>query len=240
GRLRIETGVETCRRTDLADTVVGDDLQPGEYVYLDVTDTGCGMAPEEIRRIFDPFYTTKFAGRGLGLAATLGIVRAHNGTVQVDSTPGEGTSLRFYFPALQTNQPFSPNDRAEPFPVLDAEMILVADDQPDIREFVEETLTGEDIAVLKAVDGEDAVEAFRHHHEELSAVLLDLTMPGTDSREVVARFRDVDATTPIILSSGYSEQSSLEEAIAGVASFLQKPYGPEDLLRTLDEAIGGR
>ena len=238
GTIELETGVVQLTRRDLAETYLDDGLNEGEYVYLEVSDDGMGMSSEKIRRIFDPFYTTKFAGRGLGLAATLGIVRAHDGTVSVESSLDQGTTFRFYFPALETTQPFSDGTEPPPTPKLEAETVLVADDNPEIRDFVEHTLRSEDLAVLKSVDGEDAIEAFRHHHDEISAVLLDMTMPGIETREVVDEVRELSPETPVILSSGYTEEASTEELeTEEFGGFLRKPYGPQELLRILADAL---
>lgn len=238
GVIRIETGVRECSRSELAEAYLDDNLTDGTYVYLEVADSGCGMTDHEIRRIFDPFYTTKFAGRGLGLAATLGIVRAHEGTVTVESEPGDGTRFRFYFPALETGQPFSSDETDLTAPKIDAETILIADDNRDIRNFVESTLRWENLGVLKAVDGRDAVEAFRHHHEEISVVILDVTMPGLDCSKALEEIRSIDDKTPVVLSSGYSESSTADDlGDEEIAGFLQKPYGPRALLRTLSEVL---
>jgi PAS domain S-box-containing protein len=237
-RIGIATGARDCTSSDFADMYLGEERPDGWYVYLEISDNGCGMTPDEVQRIFDPFFTTKFTGRGLGLAATLGIIRAHDGAVQVDTAPGDGTTFRFYFPARDTLQPFSRENDAVSVPKFDAETILVVDDEKEIRKLVERVLVSQDIGVLKAVDGDDALEAFAHHHEEISAVLLDVRMPGTNTKEVLRHIKDIAPDTPVILSSGYSEESSTEGLTETTCeAFLQKPYGPPQLLRTLSEIL---
>jgi PAS domain S-box-containing protein len=110
GTITVETGTDTCERSDLLDTYLNDELEPGEYVYLRVEDDGIGMSDDELSQLFDPFYTTKETGRGLGLSATLGIVRAHEGAVEVESEPDEGTTFTFYFPTVETTNPFFTDD----------------------------------------------------------------------------------------------------------------------------------
>lgn len=241
GTIRIETSTAHFDRADFAETYLNEDLNEGEYVTLTVSDTGCGMSAEEIERIFDPFYTSKFDGRGLGLAATLGIVRAHEGALQVDSAPGEGTTFRFCFPALQTNQPFTDEQDDTPVPSLEMETVLAVDDEEGILEYLKDTLESQKIGVLTASNGTEAVDLFEDYHEEVSAVVLDLTMPGLSSEEVYRELRAVDGDTPIVLSSGYN-QSKIGEDLPDPeqtnAEFLQKPFGPEDLLRSLHGAAG--
>lgn len=232
GAITVETGVTECDRSDFHDTYLNDDLEEGTYVYLTISDTGCGMNPEEIERIFDPFYSTKFDGSGLGLAATLGIVRAHEGALEVESEPDQGTSFRFLFPAVQTNQPFTDEPQEEPLPSINAQTLLVIDDEEGIVEYVEKTMESQDVAVLKATEGREALDVFEHYHEEVSVVILDTTLPKFDGAEMTERLRDVDSTVPIILSSGYSrEKSSADIPDDQIAGFLRKPYGPADLLR---------
>jgi len=240
GTIRIETDTADLDRTDFAETYLNDDLDEGTYVTLTVSDTGCGMTAEEIERIFDPFFTSKFEGRGLGLAATLGIVRAHEGALQVDSTPGEGTIFRFCFPALQTNQPFTDDHEEVPVPSLEMETVLAVDDEEGILEYLEDTLESQEIGVLTASNGSEAVELFEAYHEEVSAVVLDLTMPGIPTDEVYRQLRDVDDGVPIVLSSGYRESKvgeDLPDPEQSNAEFLQKPFGPEDLLRSLHGVV---
>ncbi len=236
--IEIATGARDCDPAEFAEMYFGEELSAGWYVYLEVADTGCGMTNDELRRVFDPFYTTKFTGRGLGMAATLGIVRAHDGAVEVETTPGEGTCFRFYFPARETLQPFSAESEPIAVPRLDAETILVADDEADIRDLVERVVGSQDIGVLKAVDGDDALEALEHHREEVSAILLDYHMPGPAPDELLERIGDNAPEIPVVLSSGYSEATTTEHlADSGCEAFLPKPYGPPELLKTLGDVL---
>jgi len=240
GLIRIETETAHFDRRDFAETYLNEDLEEGEYVTLTISDTGCGMSAEEIERIFAPFYTSKFDGRGLGLAATLGIVRAHDGALQVESTPGEGTTFRFCFPALETNQPFSDDDEFGPVPSIDMETVLVVDDDDRIREYVRDTLESREVGVLGASNAPEAVDLLADYRDEVSAVILDRTLPGDSTASICESLATVDGDVPVVVSSRYGESAAGEEGDAErVDETLPKPFGPEDLLRALHSAVSG-
>jgi CheY-like chemotaxis protein len=196
------------------------------------------MTSTEIRRIFNPFFSTKFTGRGLGLAATLGIVRAHDGTLRVESQPDEGTSFRFYFPARQTRKPFSDSDAYDSPMSFDDQTVLIADEEADIVQFLQQTLERKRLGVLDASDAEEALELFEMYHDEIAAVILDVSLPSSSDEDILGRLNELNAEVPVILSSGFSESHATGALPADqYAGFLQKPYGPDDLLRTLSRII---
>ena len=214
------------------------DLTPGEYVSLEVTDTGCGMSAETLARIFDPFYTTKFAGRGLGLAAILGIMRAHRGAIRVHSDPGRGTVFALVFPAAPSA---APQPSANPISGLPpGATVLVIDDEEDIRDVVRNLLECRGATVLTAADGPAGIELFQRKADEIDVVLLDMTMPGMGGDEVYRRIVSIKPEARIILSSGYTEQETTARFDGQpLAGFVQKPYTVEALVASVGSAIGG-
>ncbi|MFT3866872.1 MAG: PAS domain S-box protein [Nibricoccus sp.] len=238
GDIFVHTGLMHADRNYLMRSEIADPLAPGDYVFLEVRDTGCGIQPENLKRIFEPFFTTKFTGRGLGLAAVLGIVRGHQGTLCVSSELGKGTTFRMLLPCVlgsydtPTRSPFAETT------VGTGGAVLVVDDEETVREVMARILASLGYTVILAVDGQDGVEQFRMNHQFLKLVLLDLTMPKLDGSQAFAAIRGIDADVPVMLMSGYSEQ----EATAlfsgqGLAGFIQKPFDVATLRRLLAGAI---
>jgi two-component system, cell cycle sensor histidine kinase and response regulator CckA len=239
GIVGISTGVVDADRTYLSSTYFNDDLPAGRYVYLDVSDTGCGMSPETQAKIFDPFFSTKFTGRGLGLAAVVGIVRAHRGALKVSSQPGTGSTFRLLFPGTNAAEAVPADDPAAVPARQDGATILVVDDESGMRNLARSILENSGFTVLTAGNGGDAVGVFRRYAVEVAAVVLDLTMPVMNGEEAATELRRIRPGVPIILSSGYSEREvAARFAGQGLAGFLKKPYEPAELVAALRRAIG--
>ncbi len=221
GDVTVRTGLVIHPGGSVPEAVVEEALPPGRYVRLEVQDTGSGMDDQTRARIFEPFFTTKSTGRGLGLAAVLGIVRGHKGTLTVHSVPGVGSTFRVLLPASD-RRPSAGEDRtavAEPA-WHGRGKVLVVDDDDVLRRMLRTMLEGAGLDVLTASDGREAIEIFRARAKEIGVILLDLTMPSMGGVEALAGLRAIRADVRIILTSGYSES----DVGTGADDFLQKPF----------------
>jgi PAS domain S-box-containing protein len=217
---------------------VGSRLQAGAHACLEVSDTGCGVSPENVDKLFDPFFSSKFTGRGLGLAVVLGIVRAHGGAISVESAPGRGSTFRVFLPVVQEALVQRATPHALPALVADGGVVLVVDDEPSVRRALSRLLSRLGYRVLSAEDGVAAVELFQAHGEEIRCVLCDVTMPRMGGWETLAALRKLGSSVPVILASGHSEEQVMEghheERPQG---FLTKPFDTEALVDALAAAL---
>ncbi len=241
GVISLSTGAMDCGISHSLDNRVTEPLPAGKYVYLEVTDTGCGMSAETIGKVFDPFFTTKVAGRGLGMSAVLGIVRGHKGAIQIDSEIGKGTTFRVRFPAnFQREQDRGltqvKRGTGEDLPVPDfSGTILIADDEESVCVVCKDMLEDLGFSVLTAPDGRAALKVFREHANEIICVLLDYTMPHMDGEETFRELRLISPDIKIILCSGYNLRKDVTPGFAegGWSGFLQKPYSITELKEKL-------
>lgn len=207
-------------------------LAAGRYILLEVTDNGSGMSPEVRDAIFEPFFSTKESGHGLGLAAVLGIIRGHRGGVRVYSEPGRGSTFKVLLPVHEqdASQDLAPHSKGT---------ILFADDEPTVRRLLRRML-GSDYDLIETEDGQQAVERFRQEQQRIDLVLLDLSMPRLDGAEAARQIQALAPEVPIIISSGFNQQESTADLQAcRLAGFLQKPYPPEALLSMIRKALEG-
>jgi two-component system, cell cycle sensor histidine kinase and response regulator CckA len=225
GRITVSTFVRKCDREYLSKTYLGESLSEGEYVSIEVTDTGCGMDEATKARIFDPFFSTKFTGRGLGLAAVMGIVRGHRGAIMVDSQTGKGTSFTVLLPASDkayTKGVAVPRDEDD---WMGSGTVLVADDEGVIRSVAATMLEKIGFSVVTARDGREAVDVFREHADEICGLLLDLTMPALGGVEAYNEMKKAGLKVPVIFSSGYNKKAEIKLLVGDEKlGFLQKPY----------------
>jgi len=239
GDVTVTTSLEHRSREQLESSILGEDLQPGSYVVLEVSDSGRGMGPEILAKVFDPFFSTKFTGRGLGMAAVLGIVRANQGAIRVESNPGSGTTVRVYLPTSEAapgSAVVSPeNDTAT---AGKPTTIMVVDDDDAIRDLCREMLEQAGFHVVTAADGVVAVELLRQSPSTVDAVLLDMTMPRLSGVETFRALVEIRPDLPVIVASGYSEQDAgATFQGSGPSGYLQKPYRLKELVSAL-ERIG--
>ncbi|MGC9022590.1 MAG: response regulator, partial [Dissulfurimicrobium sp.] len=240
GLISVSTGVMHADRAYLSETYLDDDLKEGYYTYIEVSDTGCGMDSETVKKIFDPFFTTKFQGRGLGLAASLGIIRAHRGAIKVYSELGKGSTFKALFPCAQgafyDKREIKPADSLEA--VGNNITVMVADDEESVRTIARMVLEEFGFKVITAKDGMDAVEKFKKYHDRIDVVILDLIMPHLSGDEVYREMRRISPDVKVVLSSGYSERDVISR-FAGkkVMGFLQKPFKSSELLSKIKEAL---
>ncbi len=240
GIVSITTGAMDCDHDYLYGVLLGKSLPEGVYVYVDVTDTGCGMDRETVDKIFEPFFTTKFTGRGLGLAAVLGIVRGHGGAIEVASEVGRGTSIKVLFPATESPRESEREKRVEKSEWRGEGKILLVDDEETVRTVCELMLGQFGFEVITASDGREAVGLFREHAETIRCVLLDLTMPHMDGDSAIREMKRIKPEIPALLMSGYNEQE-ISGRFAGrkLAGFIQKPFRKPELAAKIREVLEG-
>jgi len=216
------------------------DWQPHEngYACLEVADSGCGIAGKDVEKLFDPFFSSKFTGRGLGLPVVLGVVKAYRGAVAVESKPGKGSVFRVYFPvasdapALQTGQA----DRS--FKAENGGAVLLVEDDDMLRKLTHAVLKGLGFEVIAASGGAAAVEAFQKRQGEIRLVLCDLTMPGMDGWETLDALRKLSPDIPVILTSGFAESQVMAGDHCTLPNaFLGKPYDRDELIDTISNVL---
>ena len=232
GTVLVRTGKQRVSRGEIEGFEPNSRIPPGDYVFLEVQDTGLGMSAATRRRMFDPFFTTKFTGRGLGLAAVQGIVRQHNGTIAVHSVPDRGTSIRVLLAMALPGRTVAaqPESKAPP---TGSGTVLVVDDEPMVLGMTQAALQSFGYEVLAASSGAQALE-FLRQEEHVGAVVLDATMPGMDGVETLHAMRALRPDLPVLVCSGLGDAAT-EDAFADsvVNGFLHKPYSIRQLREKL-------
>jgi two-component system cell cycle sensor histidine kinase/response regulator CckA len=237
----IQVSTRAVTRGPAATGADGEPLRQGDYVQLEVADTGCGMTPETRASLFDPYFTTKFAGRGLGLAVVQGIVRTLEGAITVVSEPGKGTTVRVLFPCSAKSAPPArvAASRAESTPApSQAPAVLIVEDEDRLREPVAKLLRNRQFTVIEAADGCEALAAIRACPGSIDFILLDITLPGSSSREVFEEARRLMPAAGIIATSGYDEKAAAAALDGKPDAFIRKPYRSADLVKLLRHSAG--
>src|SRR5262249_38392482 len=215
-------------------------LTEGDYVRLEVSDTGRGMSLATQARVFDPFFTTKSAGHGLGLAVVQGIVRGLHGAIHIESAPGKGTTVQILLThaegmAEPNHRPVSRSgEAARPSQKV---VILVVEDEGPLRQAVSKALHRAGFSVIEAGDGSGALEVIRAHKSPIDVLFLDITLPGTPSREVFDEAKHLRREMRVIVTSAYGEDLAAATLQAKIDSFVRKPYRLGNLIDLVRQTV---
>jgi signal transduction histidine kinase/ActR/RegA family two-component response regulator len=235
GQVLISTGLSHYDTTELEAFQIGNSQTAGFYVWLKVSDTGCGMDAETKEKIFDPFFTTKFTGRGLGMSAVRGIVLRHKGHIQITTEPGSGTTFTVLMPSASP-QSLELNPEEKTSPKRSAKRVMIVDDEPHVRKTLDRLLRMSGFEVVQAKGGREAIDVYRSKNESIDCVLLDLSMPDLDGEETFRELKKIRPDVRVVLNSGYAEQDLLDRIEgAGFAGLLHKPTPINVLVETLQE-----
>jgi PAS domain S-box-containing protein len=239
GLITISTGVMEVHNEYLQSVFINKDVAMGYYTFIEISDTGCGMNQETQARMFDPFFSTKFPGRGLGLAATLGMIRENRGAIKVYSESGKGTTMKVLFPCIDYfSDKQREKEKKEPLFQGNGRSVLVVDDEETIRHLIRKTLEREGFRVLTAEDGRRGMEIFKENMNDIFLVILDKNIPYLSGEEVFRDIRIIKPNTKVLLSSGYNEEEATKNFTGkGLAGFIQKPYLPSHLLEKVSSLM---
>jgi CheY-like chemotaxis protein len=238
GTITIATRNVPVARAHLTGEFFADNPPAGGCVAIEVSDTGVGMDAETREKIFDPFFSTKFTGRGLGLAAVLGIVRSHRGAIKVTSRPGKGTCFEILLPTTEGMHRSVSTEIDRDISWRSSSTVLIADDEDNVRDVAKKMLELCGLRVRTARDGLEAVRSFRDHAKEIDVVLLDMTMPLLDGEGAFREIRLLNPSARIILMSGNSEKEALLRVNKNeLAGFLQKPFQLHELVGKVRAAV---
>lgn len=237
GEVRVRAYAAVVESEQRHDVITPTTLVRGRYAVLEVSDDGDGMSGATLERIFEPFFSTKFTGRGLGLAAVVGIARSHHAVLTVDSQVGLGSRFRVYFPALEQ----APEALSVAGPVrppgkpLAGRTVLIVDDEARVRLLERHVLEELGARILEAETGDRALELMEQNRRRVHLVMLDLVMPGLDSASTLRALRRLQPDIPIVIQSGYPESEVLRrmQEVGGKIDFLQKPFSPRTLVAKL-------
>jgi CheY-like chemotaxis protein len=216
-------------------------LPDGEFVELEVSDTGRGMSPQTQAKVFDPFFTTKSSGRGLGLAVVQGIVRSLGGTIHLATEPDKGTTFQVLLPStkIKVSAGGQATSGAEQTAVpSDHGAVLVVEDEDQLRQGIVKMLRKAGFEVFEAAEGSSAIKLLREDGAKIDVVLLDMTMPGASSHEIIAEAVNAKPNIKVILTSAYSQEMIANSMSAPqVHSFIRKPFQFVDLLKALRSSL---
>ncbi len=239
GVIEIATGLADVSSDEMSRCWFAEEHEAGAFVYLRVSDSGVGIEQNQLARIFDPFYSEKSQGRGLGLSSLSGIVRQHKGFIAVDSSPGEGSIFTVYFPvvAFRDGEP-ADSDQASPARMHNESRILLADDDPRIRSLIVSILEAEGFETVDVEDGREAARLALSKDQQFDLLLLDCTMPKKSGPEVYRDVRGAGSQVPVLLISGYQQEQVLTDVTSDErAGFLKKPFNIDELTELVKTMI---
>ena len=217
------------------------DWQPQDipYACLEISDTGCGISRKDIGKLFDPYFSTKFTGRGMGLSVIIGILKTHGGCITVDSEPGRGTVFRAYLPVKTEIKSVKHEKVTTPKGSFkNGSKVLLIEDDASVRNMAKAMITRLGYAVIEAQDGIEAVRLFQEHQNEIGCVISDLTMPRMNGWETLTELRRMESDVPVILASGYDKESVMAGDHPELPqAFLNKPYSMGALKEVLMKVI---
>lgn len=245
GEIKISSGTLKVDSRILDTFYLEPDLQEGMYVFLKVEDSGMGIPEEDINKIFDPFYSTKFPGRGLGLATSYAIVKRHKGAIKVSSQPEKGSVFTVLLPVDRSAEEMEDLEKGRATKTVHMQgrkkTILVIDDELVVREVTKIMLESAGYHVLLAEDAERGLDIFKEQHENIDLVILDMVMPGIDGPEALIKLREISDAPPVLLSSGYSEDEVVPQfKKGGIAGFIHKPFNETKLQQKVAEIFSAR
>jgi CheY-like chemotaxis protein len=214
-------------------------IPAGCYICLEISDTGCGMDEETKQRIFEPFYTTKFSGRGLGMSATLGIITAHKGALQLSSRQGLGSTFKIYLPAQNSDAADHETLRqAVQTPWQGSGTILLVEDEEQVMHVARAMLEALGFTVVEACNGKEALELYRKNAADIMLVITDIGMPVMDGYALFRELKLLNPLLPIIISSGYGDaEVSSRIAHADIAGLFSKPYNFDKMREVLQSVV---
>ena len=216
-------------------------IPAGRYICFEVTDNGCGMDEETRRKIFEPFYTTKFTGRGLGMSAVLGILNAHNGALQLESRLGHGTTFRVYLPVqISKNESEEAHQKAVSAAWHGSGTILLAEDEEQVKSIAIALLEKLGFKVIDAANGKEALELYHQNATDITLVITDMGMPIMNGYELFYKLKQLDPQLPIIISSGFGEADIASKiSLKEMAGLINKPYKFDHLREVLRGVVDG-
>lgn len=239
GQIDINAGVMNCDAAYFHNTYLKETLPEGRYAFIEISDNGCGMNNKTLQKIFDPYFSTKFTGRGLGLAAVLGIIRSHGGAISVHSTPRAGSTFRIVFPYHEPIIETRPQDKPLPEHTIKKLAILLVDDEAPVLDIGKKLIEKAGFSVITAIDGKSALNLYRDNNDIISCVLLDFSMPGMGGIETMAELRKIDPDIKVIMTSGYTRKQ-IEGNLKNVdppLDVIHKPFTLDTLIAKLEHAI---
>jgi CheY-like chemotaxis protein len=218
------------------------DREPGSYILLSVTDTGVGISKEIIERIFDPYFTTKAVGKGsgMGLAVVHGIVHSHGGLATVESTLGQGTTFKLYFPKIESEDDVQDkNEDADPLPVCN-ERIIVVDDEDSIVRLTQSRLESLGYQVTARISSSEVLDLFRSNPNAYDLVITDQTMPRMTGEQLAKELIKIQPSISIVMCTGYSSRIDADKASSiGIRAFIMKPVDREKLAKIVRKVLDG-